>query len=210
MPQCNGNGVCDVTTGRCVCNSGFGGFNCSRKVGTVCSSLALTESVPCSSSSVVTLSESFGDIEDGFTKEYTSLLNCTWTVAPPPGYGFNLTIVVVHLDLEDGYDYLNIFQGPLILQSTRIASFTGSYPKPSGGMFPIVLTTQVPGPITINFLTDPSVVASGFKLFFGVPYDPVWLTHLRRHHAVDVDRAGLTSSEVNSYLVLPPQLLPRL
>ena len=109
-------------------------------------------------------------LDDGGTSNYSNGVN-TVAVISAPGAS-QVSVVFSIFELEQGYDYLRIYNGPNTL-SPLISTHTGST-LPANGL-PI---TSSGGAMTIEFSTDVSVTLQGFELewsILGAPSSPTAL-----------------------------------
>ena len=179
---CFGRGTC-TSYGFCRCDFGFSGSYCEVRESPCCKSINST----CANAMV--LSKGIGWVTDGFptNSEYINNINCTWTVRPtepPPPWriaAFKLPSLVLssELRLENGYDWLYIYDGPAVNASRRSAAYTATYPFIDPDSFkayelpesvsndptsllaasiPGLLPWGVGGDVTLQFTTDLSNV----------------------------------------------------
>lgn len=93
--------------------------------------------------------------DNGGTGDYTNSSNSTITIAPTGAMGVTLTFS--SFNLESGYDYLYIYDGPTTA-SPQIGVYDGSS-LPNGG-----IVSSTGSSITLQQINDAGVVASGFAL----------------------------------------------
>jgi hypothetical protein len=93
-------------------------------------------------------------ITDG-PNAYLDNTDCAWTVTAPAGYV--VRFVFTQLDVEDGFDYVDLLNGPSV-SSPLFAFFTGTYVAP----FP--QRTSPSNTATLHFTTDESDTRPGFSV----------------------------------------------
>jgi len=158
-PRCNqtqcvgncgdSNGVCDSTLNQCLCNVGFYGPDCTEDH---CSDQAV----------LVAPSGVFSDHAQGST--YRPNSQCSWLIQPPvpsgqPDLILPITLVFTKFQLQDGFDYINVYDGDSST-APMILSYTGSFlPNP-------VISTG--NSLYIEFVSDNFVEFSGFRGSYSV------------------------------------------
>ncbi len=100
-----------------------------------------------------TLTESSGTITDGSgDQNYYNDRNCEWAISPTNAA--SITITFSAFDLEQDYDYLDVYAGSNL--STPIASFTGT-------ALPNAITVEE-GSVILHFTSDLDINGGGFSL----------------------------------------------
>ena len=101
-----------------------------------------------------------GTGEIDFTDRYADSTHCQWVVSCPPGT--EVAITVDDLDVESGYDYLDILAGvDLAGTGAPVAHLTGStLPNPA------TFTSSGQASATLSFTSDASVASRGFHLTY--------------------------------------------
>lgn len=107
----------------------------------------------------VTVNASAGSLEDGSGHlDYLNNTNCTYIIQPENGK--SITIGVVALDLEDGHDYLRIYDGNPDNGGNMVAEYTGNAFNPTDCPY-------IQGPVAyIRFTSDGTGTAAGWRLRF--------------------------------------------
>lgn len=96
-------------------------------------------------------------LDPGGYNDYPDNANTVVTIQPPVADYIVLTFNA--FQLEDFFDYLNVYDGPTTA-STLIGSYTGSVGPPGGTL------TSSTGVVTLEFTSDPSVTMPGFDIGF--------------------------------------------
>ena len=101
-----------------------------------------------------------GSGEIDFTDSYADQSHCQWVVSCPPGN--EVAITIDNLDVESGYDFLDILAGvDLAGTGTPVAHLTGStLPNPAS------FTSSSQSSATLLFTSDESVASRGFHLTY--------------------------------------------
>lgn len=106
-----------------------------------------------------TISATAGSLEDGSgTEEYQNNTNCTYVIRPTNGK--SVTITLAELDLEEGHDFLKIWDGDPNQGGNLINSYTGNTFNPSSSDYVVAPAVYV------TFTTDGAGTAQGWKLRF--------------------------------------------
>ncbi|XP_025100703.1 deleted in malignant brain tumors 1 protein-like [Pomacea canaliculata] len=145
----------------------------------VTATICLTQISPSTSQSVcgyINLSPSVGQVNyltsPNFPNLYQNNVDCRRVINAPSGYVVRVT--VLNANMEQGYDYVQLFDGPSAA-SPSLARFS-SMPTPT-------VYTSSGQSMYIKFFTDGSIVASGFRLSYevvpvatsGCPVNPLTL-----------------------------------
>lgn len=107
----------------------------------------------------VTVNASVGSIEDGSgPNDYQNNTNCTYIVRPENGRF--VSFIIKALDLEDGHDFLEFWNGDPDNGGTLVRSMTGNTFNPSDCPY-------IDGPAAyVRFTSDGAGTAGGWKLHF--------------------------------------------
>ena len=116
-------------------------------------------SYPYYCQSTVTVNASAGSLEDGSAHlDYQNNMTCNYIIQPENGK--SITIGVVDLDLQDGHDYLRIYDANPDDGGNLVAEYTGNTFNPSDCPF-------IQGPMAyLRFTTDWSGTDAGWKIRF--------------------------------------------
>lgn len=107
----------------------------------------------------ITVNASAGSLEDGSgPNDYQNNANCTYVIQPENGK--SVTLNVVDLDLEEGHDFLKIYDGNPNNGGTLVASYTGNTFNPQTSHY---MTTPA---AYLVFTSDAAGTAGGWKVSF--------------------------------------------
>lgn len=107
----------------------------------------------------ITVNSSAGSLEDGSGHlDYQNNTNCTYVIQPENGK--SITIGIVALDLEDGHDFLRIYDGNPDNGGNLVAEYTGNAFNPTDCPY-------IQGPAAyVRFTSDAAGTAGGWRLRF--------------------------------------------
>jgi hypothetical protein len=115
----------------------------------------------CMNRDLFTLTDDFGTLTDGDSL-YSPNMNCTWQILPLKAQRSDLsrstdTIVLTinTIEIESGYDFLNVYDAPWADPSRLMRSLTGRVAPPE--------LLSASGSMTVEFLSDRSIQYSGFS-----------------------------------------------
>jgi hypothetical protein len=150
---------------------------------------------PCKEG-VTNVVDAYGSFSDGYGLiEYAPSRNCTWVINPPDDkLGFNTTVVFTNIHLEEGYDWIYVFEGVGIRQEKLVAAFTGSYPKNGDTDLPVAVSVPGVAGLTVQFISDDSRMDRGFRALFGTPYDRTWLQWLQASYGFSASNPGVSGN----------------
>ena len=92
----------------------------------------------------------------GTAADYSNSEFITTTYCPEAGSTSNIQATFSAFDLEDGFDFLSIYDGSMVDDSLLIGAFTGS-------TLPSAIIASVDGCLTFVFSSDGSVTAAGWE-----------------------------------------------
>ncbi|MBP5557327.1 MAG: C10 family peptidase [Bacteroidales bacterium] len=150
----SGNGYYTVATNG---NNAVGGFTGSQTV--VHNIHPPTNGYPSYCQGTVTVNASAGSLEDGSgPQDYQNNMTCNYIIQPENGK--SVTIGIVDLDLEEGHDYLRIYDANPDNGGNLVAEYTGNTFNPTDCPY-------VQGPYAyVRFTSDWAGRAAGWKLRF--------------------------------------------
>lgn len=149
-----GNGYYTVATNG---SNAVGGFSASQSV--VHNIHPPTSSYPAYCQGTVTINSSAGSLEDGSGHlDYQNNMTCNYVIQPENGK--SITIGIVDLDLEEGHDYLRIYDANPDNGGNLVAEYTGNNFNPTDCPY-------IQGPLAyLRFTTDGAGTAAGWKIRF--------------------------------------------
>lgn len=149
-----GNGYYTVATNG---SNAVGGFSASQTV--VHNIHPPVNSYPNYCQGTVTVNSSAGSLEDGSGHlDYQNNMTCNYIIQPENGK--SITIGIVDLDLEDGHDYLRIYDANPDNGGNLVAEYTGNTFNPTDCPY-------IQGPLAyLRFTSDWAGTAAGWKIRF--------------------------------------------
>lgn len=151
-----GNGYYTVATNG---DNAVGGFTSSQTVVHNIHPPTTNNSYPYYCQGTVTVNASAGSLEDGSAHlDYQNNMTCNYIIQPENGK--SITIGIVDLDLEEGHDYLRIYDANPDNGGNLVAEYTGNTFNPTDCPY-------VQGPLAyLRFTTDWAGRAAGWKIRF--------------------------------------------
>jgi PKD repeat protein len=134
-----------------------------------------------------TLTSASGTITDGSgNQNYYNYRDCQWTISP--ANAASVTISFTAFDLEDDFDFLDVYAGSNT--STPVASLTGT-------ALPAAITVEE-GQVILVFTTDEEVTAGGFSLSYESTLTQPDLAIDQLSFQIDGSSISIASTVVNS------------
>jgi len=156
-----------------------------------------------------TLVDAFGTLSDGSDElDYLDQTNCSWVIKPAAAN--KITIHFTEFDLEEGYDFVRIYNGVNPDPSALIVELTGTI-NPFDFEASTFQTSDDVGAILIEFVSNYSITSSGWSFDYYTDQDEIFCegySILSESSGTFDDGSGINNYYSNNqscaWLIAPP------